>query len=56
MPRKSRTDNVKKICGCVKWKECAHPWYVDYREGKEIGRRQGARARATQAARAACRP
>lgn len=35
MPRQSRTDNVKKICGCAKWKECAHPWYVDYREGKE---------------------
>jgi hypothetical protein len=27
--------NVKKICGCAKWKECAHPWYVDFREGKE---------------------
>ena len=28
MPRKSRTENVRKICGCVKWKDCAHPWYV----------------------------
>ena len=37
MPRQSETGNVKKICGCVKWKECAHPWYVDYREGKEVG-------------------
>lgn len=33
MPRQSKTDHVKKICGCGKWKECAHPWYVDYREG-----------------------
>jgi integrase len=30
MPRKSRTANVRKICGCVKWKDCAHPWYLDY--------------------------
>jgi integrase len=37
MPRQSETGNVKKICGCVAWKTCAHPWYVDYREGKEIG-------------------
>lgn len=36
MARKSRTDNVRKICGCAKWKECAHPWYVNYREGKEL--------------------
>jgi len=37
MPRQSETGNVKKICGCAGWKTCAHPWYVDYREGKEIG-------------------
>jgi hypothetical protein len=37
MARQSETGNVKKICGCVKWKECAHPWYVDYRSGKEVG-------------------
>lgn len=37
MARTSKTDHVKKICGCAKWKDCAHPWYVDYREGKEIG-------------------
>jgi len=37
MARHSKTEHVKKICGCAKWKECAHPWYVDYREGKEIG-------------------
>lgn len=37
MARSSKTDHVKKICGCAKWKECAHPWYVYYREGKEIG-------------------
>jgi integrase len=30
MPRQSATDNVRKICGCAKWKTCAHPWYVDY--------------------------
>jgi hypothetical protein len=28
MPRKSRTENVRKICGCAKWKTCAHPWYL----------------------------
>ena len=36
MPRQSQTDNVRKICGCVKWKECKHPWYVWYFEGKEL--------------------
>ena len=25
MPRKSQTENVRKICGCAKWKTCAHP-------------------------------
>jgi integrase len=30
MPRKSRSENVRKICGCVKWKQCTHPWYLDY--------------------------
>ena len=30
MPRTSRTDNVRKICTCAKWKTCAHPWYLDY--------------------------
>ena len=30
MARRSRTDNVRKICGCAKWKTCAHPWYLDY--------------------------
>ena len=29
MPRKSATENVAKICSCVQWKACAHPWYVD---------------------------
>jgi hypothetical protein len=37
MARSSKADHVKKICGCVKWKECAHPWHVYYREGIEIG-------------------
>jgi integrase len=45
MPRKSATDNVRKVCGCVKWKECAHPWYVWYREGKELGPNGKLRAR-----------
>jgi len=30
MPPKSSTENVRKICGCVKWKTCTHPWYLDY--------------------------
>ena len=37
MARRSATENVRKICGCVRWKECRHPWYVWYREGKELG-------------------
>jgi integrase len=35
MPRKSQTDNVRKICGCVKWKSCTHPWYLDFQRGKD---------------------
>src|SRR5688572_6194272 len=34
MPRQSRTENVRKGCGCVKWKTCAHPWYLDYQRDK----------------------
>ncbi len=30
MPRKSRSDNVRKICECVKWQTCPHPWYLDF--------------------------
>ena len=37
MAQPGKTGHVKKVCGCVKWKDCAHPWYVDYREGKETG-------------------
>lgn len=37
MARPSKTDHVKKICGCAKWKECTHPWYVFYREGEGKG-------------------
>lgn len=37
MARQSKHEHVRKICGCVKWKECDHAWYVAYREGKEIG-------------------
>jgi integrase len=41
MARHSATDNVRKICGCVKWRTCAHPWYVSYREGKETDPKTG---------------
>src|SRR5262245_50461756 len=41
MARRSDTVNVKKICSCAKWKECAHPWYVNYREGKELDPKTG---------------
>jgi integrase len=34
MPRKSDTDNVRKLCHCAKWKQCAHPWYVDFQTGR----------------------
>jgi integrase len=34
MPRKSLTDNVRKVCGCAKWKTCTHPWYLDYQRDK----------------------
>jgi len=34
MPRRSATDNVRKICGCTKWKTCAHPWYLDFQKRK----------------------
>ena len=34
MPRKSETENVRKICECAKWKTCAHPWYLDYQRDK----------------------
>jgi integrase len=36
MPQASRSDNVRKICGCAKWKVCTHPWYIFYRSGKKI--------------------
>lgn len=29
MPRVSKDGNVRKLCGCTRWKECTHPWYVD---------------------------
>src|SRR4051812_41915281 len=34
MPPRSATDNVRKICKCVKWKTCSHPWYLDYQRDK----------------------
>lgn len=37
MARQSDSGHVRKICDCVRWKECRHAWYVSYREGKEIG-------------------
>ena len=35
MPRKSRTDNVRKRCSCIKWKTCPHAWYLDYQRDKD---------------------
>lgn len=32
MPRTSKDGNVRKICGCTKWKDCKHAWYVDVRD------------------------
>jgi integrase len=32
MPSESKTGHVRKRCGCSKWKECSHPWYVDYQD------------------------
>jgi hypothetical protein len=34
MPRQSRTENVRKLCDCAKWKTCTHPWYLDYQRDK----------------------
>lgn len=45
MPRKSATDNVRKICGCKQWKTCAHPWYVDFKADKYHPRRPSERYR-----------
>ena len=30
MPPKSKTENVRKICACKKWKLYSHAWYLDY--------------------------
>lgn len=30
MPTQSRSSNVRKRCHCRAWKQCLHPWYVDY--------------------------
>ena len=49
MARRSETDHVRKVCGCAKWKECAHPWYVSYREGKEVGPSSKVRERGLRA-------
>ena len=38
MPRASHTGNVRKICGCAKWKDCSHPFYVWYRAPKGTGK------------------
>ena len=37
MARPSKTGHLTKVCGCATWKDCAHPWYVDYHEGEETG-------------------
>ena len=34
MPFQSDTGNVYKQCGCRRWKECGHSWYVAYQKGK----------------------
>jgi integrase len=37
MPRTTKTANLRKVCGCVKWKACTHPWYLDHqRKGKRL--------------------
>jgi hypothetical protein len=33
------------MCGCAKWKECAHPWYVAYKAPKDHATRPGERFR-----------
>lgn len=41
MPRRSTTGNVRKICGCTKWKTCSHPWYLDFQHnGVRCNKRQ----------------
>ena len=45
MPRRSQTDNVRKVCGCAKWKSCTHPWYVDYKAAKDHPTRPNERYR-----------
>jgi integrase len=34
MARYSQTGNVRKLCGCKGWKNCAHPWYLDFRPAR----------------------
>ena len=34
MPAKSKTDHVRKRCGCKAWKDCRHPWYLDFQREK----------------------
>jgi integrase len=62
MARASKTEHVKKICGCAKWRDCAHPWYLDVQKDKRrhrrnldvlIGRHAGSFADATTEARRA---
>lgn len=45
MARPSKHDHVRKRCGCTKWKDCKHPWYVYYHEGREVGPTGKARKR-----------
>jgi len=39
VPSNSKTEHVVKRCDCSKWKECKHPWYLDYQEGRRRYRR-----------------
>ena len=31
----SKMDNGMRVCGCAKWKDGAHLWYVNHHEGNE---------------------
>ena len=31
----SKTDHGMRVCGCAKWKDGAHLWYVNHHEGNE---------------------
>lgn len=43
--RRSTTGHLRKLCGCSKWKECTHQWYVDYKAPKDHPNRPDERLR-----------